>query len=396
MKVSICDRGALLAVSSAALAAYARVSGWRREEPYGAHSDVYTGKGLPEIIIPRNEDLGDYATVVSTLIESFAEVAGQDEMTIYRDLVIADRDVIRVRAVDGDHSGSLSVGVGADLVCGARDLILAAACSLDNPRPLYRPSANREASDYLRRVRLGQTDQGSFVITLLSPAVTPPLQMALVPDTETFDEPMERRVTKRLIEALATVRRATDATNRGDRDAFAETVSAGVSANLCEALAALTEKLIKLDVSVAWARTYPRDEARCVVRFASHDTPTLRAAGRAFREREPQPGVTLVGLVQRLARGEADTAGTVTLRTSIDGGNQSVAAVLPQLDYHRAIHAHEAKEPVVMRGDLERAGQRWHLLNACVLDVISAEDAPERPTGFLGRDDASGRAFEED
>lgn len=387
MKVSIRDRDALLAVSSAALAAYARVSGWRREEPYGAHSDVYTGKDLPEIIIPRNEDLGDYATVVSTLIEIFAEVAGQDEMTIYRDLVTADRDVIRVRAVDGDHSGSLSVDVGADLVCGTRDLILAAACSLNNPRPLYRLSANKEASEYLRRVRLGQTDQGSFVITLLSPAVTPPLQMALMPDTETFDEPIERRVTKRLIEALTAVRRATDATNHGDRDAFVATVSEGVSANLCEALAGLTEKLIKFDVSVAWARTYPGDKARYVVRFVFHDSPTLRAAGRAFRKREPQPDVTLIGLVQRLARGETDTAGTVTLRTLIDGSSQSVAAVLPQLDYHRAIHAHKAKEPVAMKGDLERTGQRWHLLNACVLDVISAEDALKRPASFFGHDD---------
>ncbi len=370
MEVSIRDRDALLAVSPAALSAYARVAGWRRGEPYRVHSDIYAGEKLPEIIVPRTEHLGDYASVVSTLIETFAEVAGQDVLTVYRDVITADRDVIRVRAIDQDHSGSLPVSAGANLVCGARDIVLAAACSLDRPRPLYRPGANKEASDYLRRVRLGQTAQGSFVVTLLSPVVSPPIQMPLVAGAAARDEPIERRVTSRLAEALAAARQATDDTSGGDADAFPAAVTQGVSANLCEALATLTETLPRLDISVVWARTWPRDVGRSTTRFASHDAPILRAASDAFRSREPKADVTLVGLVQRLTRDEADTDGTVTVRTSIEGGNQSVAAVLPQSDYHRAILAHKTKAPVVLRGDLERMGQRWRLLNPSLEDVI--------------------------
>ena len=377
MKVSIHDADALLAISTASLAAYARVAGWSREEPYRTHSDVYTGENLPEIIIPRSENLGDYASVVSTLIGIFAEVGGQDEMTVYRDLVTADRDVIRVRALDRDHSGSLPVGAGVDLVCCARDMLLAAACSLDNPRPLYRPGANREACEYERRVRLGQTAQGSFIVTLLSPVVSPPVQMPLAREVERRTDPIERRVTRRLAQALAATRKATDDTNVGDSNAFHAAVPEGVSANLCEALATLTETLPKLDVSVVWARTYPRDEVRHVTPFAFHDAPILREAGRAFRSREPRPGVTLVGFVQRLTREERDTDGTVTLRVSIDGSNQSVAAVLAQSDYHRAIQAHKTKAAVVMRGDLERTGQRWRLLNPSIEAVIVNDDPPD-------------------
>ena len=375
MKVSIRDRDALLAVSPAALSAYARVAGWRRGEPYRVHSDIYAGKKLPEIIVPRTEHLGDYASVVSTLIETFAEVAGQDALTVYRDLVTADRDVIRVRAVDQAYSGSLPVSAGANLVCGARDIVLAAACSLDRPRPLYRPGANKEASDYLRRVRLGQTAQGSFVVTLLSPVVSPPIQMPPAAGAAAREEPIERRVTSRLAGALAAARQATDDTSGGDADAFPAAVTQGVSANLCEALATLAETLPKLDISVVWARTWPRDAGRSTTRFASHDAPILRAASDAFRIREPQADVTLVGLVQRLTRDETDTDGTVTVRTSIEGGNQSVAAVLPQSDYHRAILAHKTKAPVVLRGDLERMGQRWRLLNPSLEDVIE-NDSP--------------------
>ena len=96
MRASIRDSEALLAISPAALSAYARAEGWARNGAYGDHADVYAAEEFPEIILPRTQRLGDYAHVVSQLIEIFAQVADMDEISIYRDLVTADRDVIRV------------------------------------------------------------------------------------------------------------------------------------------------------------------------------------------------------------------------------------------------------------------------------------------------------------
>ena len=129
MKTSIQDRDALLAVSPVALSAYARAEGWSKAEAYGDFSDIYVADGLPEIILPRTENLGDYADVVSTLIGIFARVAEVDELTLYRDLVTADRDVIRMRAADSDD-GTVSMNEGVDFVRGASEIVLAAACSL--------------------------------------------------------------------------------------------------------------------------------------------------------------------------------------------------------------------------------------------------------------------------
>ena len=60
-----------------------------------------------------------------------------------------------------------------------------AACSLRlrlrEPQPVYRAGANREAADLLRQMRLGQTNQGSFVVTLLTPNVPRPIP-ALFPN----------------------------------------------------------------------------------------------------------------------------------------------------------------------------------------------------------------------
>ena len=267
MKVSIRDADALRAVSPAALSAYARAAGWSPQERYRVHSDVYVGEARPEIIVPRTERLGDYASVVAALIETFAQVAGQDELTVYRSLVIADRDVVRVRAAESDD-GSVTLNQGADLIGGARDMLLSAACSLRDPRPVYRAGANREAADLLQRVRLGQTDQGSFVVTLLTPVVPPPMP-SLFPDQGDLNAPIERRMTRRLVEALSAARGAVERTAAGEEGAFGELVASGVSANLCEALVRIIEPFPTLDVGVSWARTRPMSGPDALVRFDS-------------------------------------------------------------------------------------------------------------------------------
>ena len=376
MRSTISDRESLGAISPAALSAYARSEGWKKTEEFGEHSDVYVADGLPELIIPRARMLGDYSAVVSRIIGIFAEVAEADDLALYRDLVTADRDVIRFRAAEGED-GTVPVNRGIDLVEGARNTVLAAACSLREARPLYRAGANREASDYLERVRLGQTEQGSFTVTLLTPIIPPPTQLALDSDWGAEDDPLERRVTTRLAEALEAVRKATEDANAGAGDAFLDTVASGVSANLCEALVQLIQPFSDMDISTVWARTRPAQRRREVVRFSQGDAPILREAGRSFRSREPRLDIELFGFVQRLKREESETDGTITLRASIEGKSQSVTAVLSQHDYERAVHAHGAREPVIAVGDLERIGQRWHLQSPRIKEVIEGDEADD-------------------
>ena len=374
MKVSIRDTDALRAVSPAALSAYARAEGWSQQERYRVHSDVYVGEARPEIIVPRTERLGDYASVVATLIETFAQTSGQDELTVYRLLVDADRDVVRVRVSESDD-GSVTLSDGADLIGGARNMLLSAACSLRDPQPVYRAGANREAADLLKRVRLGQTDQGSFVVTLLMPALLPPMP-ALFPDPDDRNAPIERRMTRRLVEALGAIREAVERTSAGEEGAFRGSVASGVSANLCEALARIIEPFSTLDVGVSWARTRPMKASGTVIRFGRADTAVLREAARLFRDRGPRPDVRLHGFVRLLKREQADIDGTIGLAADVDGQRQSVVAVLEREDYERAVQAHRDRALVVLAGDLDRIGQRWRLLNPRVENVIR-DDEPD-------------------
>jgi hypothetical protein len=380
MKAQILDSDALRAISPAALAAFARGEGWMKTDTYGSHADVYSGQNRPEIILPRTDRFADYASVVSRLLGAFAQVVDRDELATYRDLVGADHDVVRVRALSQDDNGSVSLDAGVTLIEKARDMLLAAACATRSPQSVYRAGANKEAIDYMRRVKLGQTEHGSFVITLLAP-VPPslqPIQMPLeVSWVKLEEEPMERQVTRRLMMALEASRSAAELALSGVSQAFEQAVSSGVSANLCEAVASLIEESNGLDVTLTWARTRPTPEPQRKIVFSQNDAEVLKEAARTFRLRQPKPDVTIYGTVHKLKRDQDEVEGVVTLKALVEDKVQSVRAVLDQTNYTIAVQAHDAKAPVVVKGDLERVGQRWQLTNAIVRPLPTDDESDE-------------------
>lgn len=376
MKTSINDPGALRSITPAALVAYALSEGWKRVESFGDHSDVYCRANSPELILPGTDSLGDYPAVVSSILNILSVEEGRDELQLFRDLAGADRDVIRVRAPEADNDGSVSIDAGVELVWQARDMLLAAACAAKDPRAAYRAGKVKDAASYMNRVRLGQTEQGSFIVTLLAP-VPPALDLL---DQGTLwpieaEEPFDRRVTRTLTKALEASRRAAESAVRGNGMlAFQDAIGSGVNANLCDALATLIDKGSGLEVSITWARTRPTPEKRKIVRFSESEGEIFREAASRFRTLEPRPDETLNAFVVALDRQPDAIEGKVSLKTFLDGQPVSVRATLPPDMYHRALGAHDASQSVVVTGDLKRAGQRWILENPRNLQVILDED----------------------
>lgn len=372
MKTTIEDAVALRAVAPAALVAYTLAEGWRRTERFGEHSDVYERANAPELILPGTDALGDYAQIVAEVIRSLSATEGRDEEQVYRDLIGADRDVIRVRAPQADEDGSVSLDAGVELVSQARDMLLSAACAATDPRAAYRAGKMKEASTYMDRVRLGQTEQGSFVVTLLAPvppALSTNAQGAFWPVEG--DEPFDRKVTRTLTKALQAARRAAEAAVRGEgMTAFRHAVPDGVNANLCDALATLIANGAGLDVSVTWARTRPTPEKRRTVKFSESEGEIFKEAAREFRWLEPRPDERLEAFVVALDRQPDAIEGRVRLKTFIDGQAVSVRSTLPRESYHLAVQAHDDSDGVTITGDLKRTGQRWTLENPRNLQII--------------------------
>ena len=368
--MKIQDLDALSEITPSALTHIAVELGWSELEPYGDHSTVYAAADLPEIILPRTRELGDYARVVVRLIDVFASINNRDTLAVYRDLVTADRDVVRVRVAEGDDS--LPMGKGADLFAGARSMLIATACSLNNPQAVYR-RITKQATELVNQVRLGQTEQGSYIVVLHTPAVVP-RSPTLLEDPKDDFAPPHRRMTRRLSEALTTTRETLEkGTLASDGEAMESAILRGVSANLCESLVELIGTFSSLDIRVTWARTRPERSRREAIRFFEPDVQHLDAASRLFREFEPQPDAQLVGAVVRLRRAESESDGNITLRAEVEGGPRSVTANLNQEDYNLAIQAHRERAAVIVTGTLERVSERWRLLNPSITGTVPSK-----------------------
>jgi hypothetical protein len=377
MRATIVDPVALKAISPAALRGYAEFEGWQRVKSYGELSEIYNrqiGERSVEIVLPVTDRIGDYPSVVSQLISIFAKENNIGELEIFRDLTHADRDVIRFRSSYADDDGSIAIESGVELVTEARNVLASAACSANEPQEAYHVGKIQIAADYMRRVRLGQTEAGSFTVTLLAP-VPPLIQRAkgvLWPELSL--EPYDRQVTRVLATGLQATSEALADLNRGrDISAFEQAVADGVSANLCEAIAAIAERGDGANISITWARTRPAPLERTEVRFARRDAESLREVARYFRLREPRNDVVILGNTTRLQRSGRQTSGRVTFVTFIDGRPRSVTVELPREEYEKAVDAHKRRKPIIITGDLVRDGQRWHLRNPRNLIVPTPE-----------------------
>lgn len=215
------------------------------------------------------------------------------------------------------------------------------------------------------------------MVTLLSPIVPPPVAPTLFEGLEFAAMPMARRVTARLGEALQSCKTAIEKTVSGEKDAFSNSVGEGISANLCDSLAQIIEPFKALDISVTWARTHPMNVVRQVINFVDDDVAFLREAAFSMRGRLSRPAERLFGYVPRLKRNKTDVDGIVAMRAFVDGKSQTVTMALAQVDYNRAVPAHAERSPIIADGDLECIGQRWHLLNPRIVEVIGDEEATD-------------------
>lgn len=360
------DPDRLHEINPASLSAYAQLHGWKKHEPYRGNSDIYVHSEHHDLILPRHRRLLDYARVVARTIEDLAKIEDDDALAIYQRLRSADRDEIRVRGIPSRDGSEPSIRDAADLIGGARSIILTAACQAQEPRPrvVLRPEANKDAVAFTDRISLDYTQPGSFVAIFRTGPVLPIAQPPLAAQFGRPEELGDRKFTSWIPSALTAASTAIERVVTGEPDSFGDSVAGGVSANLCERLAALLEPFRELEFTVQWALTAPRERPRERAAFDDSAIPILRAAAASFREQEPRENVDLIGMVERLDRAADEDDGRINLKTFVDGRAATVTVQLKQSDYRRAIRAHDAQSPISLKGDLERVKSRWQLLGA--------------------------------
>lgn len=271
---------------------YLTTHGWV-STPNGRSSNAlefrHTSHKAVELLLPLKREMRDFVLRMADVVVALATIEDRSPWEILKDLSVPSGDVFRFRVEAADATlGNLPLDEGIELLRGGRDLLLAAACSAVHPQPLHPLKVNREVSRFLKTCRLGQTERGSFVATIIAP-VPPEIQTLMDfvdEDLRLSQEPYSRRVTSRLMSTLGFV---SDAIRTGNPGQILDGIERGVSANLCDALRVMRPSgdQSRLEISVSWARTRHHVPERVPqsVSFPQESFSFIEEAARGLRRR---------------------------------------------------------------------------------------------------------------
>jgi hypothetical protein len=368
MRAILADSDTLMAVRPLDVAAYLRFHGWRPvdgESPGRAVRWLLQAEEEYELLLPLDRAFRDFSLRLSEALKVLSAAEERSELEVLRDLTIAAVDVVRIRTQSHGSEDAIPIQHGVALVEQSRNMMLAAACSAVEPRPQYPTRKPTRAVEYLHNLRLGQTERGSYVVTLISPV---PPQLTADEEGRLFadiEEPFERRVVRTLASGLQSTKRAAAsvATRADGIEVFWRGVEQGISANLCEALAEMSGEAQRgVTIRFAWSLTRPAPEALFAVAFDDDAVPIISEAARVLREASPQLDVTLTGSVYRLERaGEEAGPGRISVLGVVDGEVRRATLDLGPDDYDIAITAHRDGRIVSVSGDLVREGRGFVL-----------------------------------
>jgi hypothetical protein len=385
VKVAVQDPATLGALRPLELTGYLRANGWRQEADLAGKGSLWLLRNSEgqefDIALPARRELADYALRMAEALQTLAEVERRSQLDILRDIQTTTSDLVRVRARSRDaENGTLPFDQAVAFVESSRDMLLAAACAAIDKRPSFASRKAQQAMEYLRNVRMGQTERGSYVLTILSP-VPPelrPAQGTLLPVEP--EDPYERSVTRTLMNALEALEQAArEAAVGGNMTAFQNAVSRGVSANLCDAVIRLSAVSPGdgLDIQVSWSRTRPVGRETPSIVFLDNDSiPIIEEAARQFREIAPLEDVEIEGFVTRLHRGPTAKEGEVTIEASIEGKLRRITLRLGA-EYSQAAQAHERRHPVRCTGELVREGRGFRLRDPRHFEFLTRDDASD-------------------
>jgi hypothetical protein len=360
---------------------YLRAKGWVRtftyENNYGSIWSFTSPSGEEvEVILPEDTQLRDYRLRMIELFNTLEIVENRPKLSIVHDISVSGADVIRFRISSSEaNSGTIPLMQATSLTKGVETALLAAACATILPKSYFPRMSYNEAKDYLSGCKMGQSERGSYVLTVLSP-VAPSLmtQGSLFPEYEDEDA-FERRVLYTLFNGLHKLKQALAT---GTVEAIEETVNSGVSANLCEALTLMqpNNDAGELEIGVSWAPIRPlrKQVPAQRVKFSKDVFPLLVECVKYLRQTAPIEGYEMRGYVRKLESTDANQGGRASVIAVLEGKPININMELPASSYKIAVSAHATNSLLCCSGTLEKEGKGYKLTQISDLRIDNRQE----------------------
>ena len=365
MQVQIRDSAAFRRISPAMLRAYLETKEWIRQEIWRDSIAVWAWEHngeVQEILVPLQEWSRRYAVRISEVVETLSEVEQRSQLDVFYDLIGAGADVIRLQSLNGYGESSLSLDDSANLLDYSRNLLAASARAAERPgRPVYLGRFSGIVVEYLRGVHPLPGYETGYDLTLHSRVSAGyGVQVGL---GDSFPVPFARRATIALNGGLREAGKIAEAVLGGeDISTFENVVPLGVSANFCDAVAALARQAHGIKVGLSWAAVRPSDVSSEEFVFAESSADVLADGAEWLRRTSPFPDVHVVSEIVRLDReSREEFDGRAVVLHQIDGRPVVLQVQFDVEDREKVLRAFRDGIEVSLDGDIHREGKQYSL-----------------------------------
>ena len=270
--------------------------------------------------------------------------------------------VITLRTLNGSEAGRRSLSESVDLLRSARDMVRSAARTADRPgQPVYRGGVSAEVSRYVNAIHPQPGyEAGSDLI----------LHSRVTPDYgehedlgDTVHAPLARRATLALNQGLGEVLNvAQDVIGGAEITSFEQSVQRGVSANLCESVAALARGQHGVGIRISWAVVRPSDRPSQRFDFTESHAEALSSGAELLRRKSPFVDAHVSGQIVRLDRNsEEEFDGRAGVLYELDGRAVVLDVQFDMADRDDVLRAFRDGIEIDVYGDIHRSGNRYNL-----------------------------------
>lgn len=351
---------------------YLSTTGWERVNEIDAPYSLFrrNDSQSAELMVPEDRSYADFRARLWDVIRGIAEFEERPASTVLNDLLLPPSDVIRYQRQGQDaRNGTMPFEDGIEFLTNCENALRSVARSTESPKPYFPSLSTTDTERFIEGCRLGQTERGSYVVSVVCPINALPSEPE---DSQTtmFPEYVDRTFTRR---ATTTLMRSAENIVQNINDGSIERIITPqrgdivVSGNLCESLAKmlLPSSIDAVSIQTRWACEAAKPSGIAeTVEFQQWHRPVLEDISEKLRPEQTPLRSPFIGRVSKL-RGEANDQGLmegdVVISFEHGGKVENARMDLNPGQYRKALQAHGNNGYVRVEGDLQER-ERVHLI----------------------------------
>ena len=332
---------------------YFKDLGWEMENVEDFSLDNFVNSELNlKLLIPKNENGGDYVGRINDLIEVMAEIYDIEREDLTQCVIFEKYTKIKVRLSNGENQiedGTIPYSFSEDLFSKIKGALISTANLTLRPQNKYtRPY--KQAEKLIEKCRLGQTEEGSYIINVFIPKEEVYLSAG---DTAEKDNLSGEMITNFFI--------ALNSLNEDKADGDYTATDDKLNVNFCKSLHSIMDLgNINLDFS---ANLF--DENKILnkkVTIHNEKLPKILRIGTIFDSRPDDLIIDTKAKVIKLQRDESphrEEKRLIILKSK--ELSQNIHVLLEEERYEMACDLHKNKEEIFIKGRLHKKKSHWYL-----------------------------------